>query len=187
MPQFVLKLQDIDSVGRQYSWPVRTEWLASELKGTDLSVDAARGEGRLDVTAQRSGADVLVTGRVSAGIVAECVRCLEDAKIAVDAELASLFTARGVGHRPPSDEEDLSPEELMREFFSGEEIVLDEVIREQIILDVPMQPLCREDCPGIEVPAHVRPPADFGAEAGEDLDPRMAPLKNLVARGQDEE
>jgi uncharacterized protein len=135
----------------------------------------------VDCVAQRSGDDILVTGHIKGRIVAECIRCLEDAVIDVDTQLASLFTARGEGHRPKPEEEDLSPEELAREFYSGEDIVLDEVVRDAIILEVPMQPLCREDCPGIAVPDHVRPPADFGERKSADgVDPRLSGLKALA-------
>jgi uncharacterized metal-binding protein YceD (DUF177 family) len=51
-----------------------------------------------------------------------------------------------------------------------------------MILEVPMQPLCRPDCPGIEIPEHVRPPKDFGAN--QDADPRFAPLKELASKIQ---
>ena len=40
-----------------------------------------------------------------------------------------------------------------------------------------MQPLCRPDCAGIQIPAHVRPrDEDFG---GSGRDPRLAPLEQL--------
>ena len=44
---------------------------------------------------------------------------------------------------------------------------LDDVVRENLILEVPMKPLCSESCKGIEIPAHVRPPADFGVSDGQ--------------------
>jgi len=186
MPQFVLKLKDVED-GREVRRPVPPGWLGGALDGSGFRANAAAGDGELVLTLHRSGADVVVTGSVRAGVIAECIRCLEDAQLAVSAEIGSLFTARGDGRRPAPDEEEASPEELVREFFQGEEIVLDDIVRDQIILEVPMQPLCREDCPGIEVPAHVRPPADFGVEEEEEIDPRLAPLRNLAVKAQNEE
>ena len=51
---------------------------------------------------------------------------------------------------------------------------MDNIVREFLILEVPMQPLCSEDCAGIDIPAHVKAPEDFGA-----VDPRLAPLMKL--------
>jgi uncharacterized protein len=69
-------------------------------------------------------------------------------------------------------------EDVPREEFSGNEIPLDELVREHIVLELPMQPLCGDACPGIPIPAHVRPPADVFAEPGA-VDPRLAPLQRL--------
>jgi uncharacterized protein len=175
MAELVLHAKDIDADGKAYDLPLSTEWMASALARTDLG---SGGAGHAHLFAQRSGADILVTGHVEARVLASCVRCLEEAPIDVRADLGSLFTARGDAHRPEADEEDLSPEELSREFYTGDVIELDDVVREHILLEVPMQPLCREDCPGIEVPAHVRPPADFGKEP----DPRLASLGALAEK-----
>ncbi|MDW8247290.1 MAG: YceD family protein, partial [Sandaracinaceae bacterium] len=46
---------------------------------------------------------------------------------------------------------DLRPEDLDIEFFEGESIPLDGIIREHIVLEIPMKLLCRPDCRGIEI------------------------------------
>jgi len=162
MAEFVIHVPDIDSEGKACRFPLRPSWVASALAGTDLRSDASAESGIVDVFATRSGDDILVTGKIETRIFADCVRCLENAPVAVASEIGSLFSAKSDTHRPEPDEDDLTPEELAREFYAGDDIVLDELVREQIILEVPMQPLCKEDCPGIAVPPHVRPPADFG-------------------------
>jgi uncharacterized protein len=185
MAAFVLHVPDIDADGKTYVFPLTTAWVKNALAGSDLRADESAPEGVVKVFAQRSGADVLVTGAIDTRILADCVRCLEDAPVVVHSEIGSLFTARGEDYRPPADEDELTPEELAREHFTGDDIALDELVREQIILEVPMQPLCREDCPGIEVPAHVRPPADFGETRQKDedgVDPRFAALRTLAGK-----
>jgi uncharacterized metal-binding protein YceD (DUF177 family) len=72
------------------------------------------------------------------------------------------------------EELELTPEDLDRDFYDGLDISLDDVVRESLILEVPMKPLCSETCTGIEIPAHVRPPADFGV-----TDARLEPLMKL--------
>lgn len=182
MAEFVIQVKDIDAQGKQYRFPVAASWVEASLADADLRSDPKLGEGVVSVFAQRNGSDILVAGKVEAGVVARCIRCLEDAPIPVNVEIGSLFSARGDARRPePVDDEDLSPEELARETYSGDDIVLDEIVRDNIILELPMQPLCREDCPGIAVPDHVRPPADFGNTKDADgVDPRFAGLKGLA-------
>lgn len=181
MAEFVLNVQDIDEVGKDYAFPIRASWLASALDATGVGGDAT--EGTFELRANKQGRDILVRGRLRAGLVTECARCLGDAHIAVDADVTSLLTARGEDVRPSADDVDLTPEELDREFYSGDTVVLDAVVREHLLLEVPIQPLCAEDCAGIPVPASVAGPADLRAETSEGaVDPRLAPLLKLVGK-----
>lgn len=183
MARFVLNVHDIEASGKSYHFAVPATWVRDVLQGSGLRADMTAADGSLDLRADRSGKDILVTGTLRSRVVTDCVRCLEDAGIDVDVQLAWLFTARGPNLRPEPDESVVTPDELDREFYSGDEIELDEIIREHLILEVPMQPLCAADCPGIEIPEHVRPPADFG-QGGRNggPDPRLTPLQELAAR-----
>jgi hypothetical protein len=133
---------------------------------------------------------------------------LGDAKVAVDTPIATLFARSPGSGRPPgaaqarqapshaptkrperserhgrhdaheaAEAEELD-DELPREEFSGNDIPLDELIREYLVLEVPMQPLCSEQCQGIAIPEHLRPPPDIFPGTGA-VDPRLAPLQRL--------
>jgi uncharacterized protein len=141
--------------------------------------DAA--EGRLVLHAHKQGTDIVLHGHVSAGLVVECSRCLGEAPIDVSVDVASLLTARSADLRPEPDELELTPEDLEREFYSGDHIVLDAVVRENLLLEVPIKPLCAEECPGIPVPADVAGPADLRTSEG-GVDPRFAPLMEMVGK-----
>lgn len=187
MAEFVLNVHDIDEDGKDYAFPLTASWLDAALADCDLRADTSSGPdvGKVDVHAQKNGADIVVNGKVHAALVAQCNRCLADAPVSVDAALVALLTARGPGLRPEADEIELTPEDLDREFFTGDRIVLDDLVREQLILEAPMQPLCREDCPGIPVPAHLRPPPELASSdgSGRPIDPRLAPLLALKQKG----
>ncbi len=170
MAEFAIQVTELDAGGKDYVFPVRAAWLAEQLSalgeaGEGLSAPAS--DGQLRVFADKTGPDVILRGRVQGVVVAPCSRCLKPATITVDAELALLMTARGRGHRPEPGEEDLSPEEVDREFFSGDTIVLDDIVREHLLVEVPMQPLCSEECPGIPIPESVRGPEDLTAKPTE--------------------
>lgn len=191
MAEFEIKLSELDAGSREYALPIRAAWLCeqlSHLAGDDVPV--ASSDGTLDLTAEASGDDVLVRGRARAAITTVCGRCLGPASFEAEADIALLMVRRGSDHRPVADEEELTPEEEDREFFTGDEVVLDDVVREHLVLELPMQPLCREDCPGIEVPESVRGPAQLDAvrpdavfdKDGKVVDPRLAPLLALVGK-----
>lgn len=186
MAEFEIKVTELDAGGKDYTFPIRSAWLADELAaigdaGEGLSAPSTEGTFRF--FADKSGEDVFIRGHVTSGLVAECSRCLGPAPIAVDSEIALLFCARGKGIRPVPGEEDLTPDEIENEFYTGDTVVFDDAVREHILLEVPMQPLCREDCPGIPVPESVRGPADLAAEP-DAAEPPLSPLaKALAAAG----
>ena len=176
MSTFVLQIQDLDESGKDWNFAIRTDWLESALSNTELSPGSA--DGRLTVHAQRSGADVLVQGRIQAPMTTICARCLSEVPLEVDLPLTAIFSPHHL--RPEdSDEIDVRVDELNQDYFSGTTVVLDSMVRELLLLEAPMKPLCSEDCPGIPVPAHLQPPAKvFGDSAS---DARLAPLLKLKA------
>jgi uncharacterized protein len=190
MAAFVLNVHDIGDSGKDYTFELSSAWAADALRDTGLAA-AAASVGTLEVHASRSGTDILVQGSLRAQLTAECGRCLGPATVTVSTPIATLFSPRGEGRPARQSEEDLdlTPDELARESFSGDKIVLDELVRDQLIVEVPMQPLCSDACTGIDVPPSVKAPDDFGR--GED--PRLAPLKalrdqhTLGSRGRDKE
>ena len=174
MATFVLHTEDLDESGKALSFAIGADWLAGALEGTDLRPGATPGT--LAVDAQRSGEDVLVQGRLDAGVVADCSRCLGEVDLEVALPITVLFSPES--QRPGTTEEvEVRLDELNRDYFGGREIVLDPIVRELLLLEVPMKPLCAEDCSGIAIPEHLRPPEHiFGAEAP---DARFAPLLKL--------
>ena len=174
MSTFVLQIQDLDEVGREWNFAIRTDWLASALADTELK--AGTEDGWFTVHAQRSALDVLAQGHIEAQVAATCARCLKDVPIDLDLALTALYSPEHM--RPQdSDEVDVRLDEVNRDYYSGSEVVLDSMVRELLLLDAPMKPLCSESCEGIAIPEHLRPPQEvFGASAP---DARFAPLLKL--------
>ena len=160
-PNLVLQVRDLGDDPTTHDWELGMEWLGTLLADAQLRVSADAPPGRVHLQAQRSGREVLVFGRVTASVVTECVRCLEDARVEVDSELTVLFVPEG-SSKLPDDEDELTPEELDVTLYRGPQIVLDDLVREYVVLGLPMQPLCSPECGGIEVPPGIRPrPEDF--------------------------
>ncbi len=106
-------------------------------------------------------------------------KALTDKVVAVGA--TGLATGGGKGKRPPKEKDlpeyEFASEEADVDTYDGETVVLDELVREAILLEIPIFPLCSEDCAGIR-PAS----SDMIDEAAEPrIDPRLAPLGALRA------
>lgn len=180
MSDLVIHLPDIDEDGRRYSFALDPAWTARVLGDTPLEPDPAAGPGRLELWAQRSGSQILVDGRIVARLVTECARCLGPAPVPVDAPLTALLAPAGFeSDAEPPEAEELEAEDVDRVPYSGSDIVLDDLVREHLVLECPMQPLCSPDCPGIEIPAHVRPPDEA---PDPEVDPRLQPLRELMGK-----
>jgi uncharacterized protein len=185
MAAFVLDIKDIEADGLAKTFAVDPAWLSEALADADLRTPSDAKPGTLDVRAQRSGDDILVQAHLEASVLAACARCLNDVVLDVSADITQLLSP--TSKRPHFAEElELDSEDLDREYYSGERIVLDDAVREQAILEVPMQVLCA-DPPGCEpnaIPEGVRPPEDFGRD---EVDPRLAPLLNLKRKLENDE
>jgi uncharacterized protein len=174
MAEFVLQIQDIDEQGKDYAFELTPVWLDEALLDSPLRRDPSAKPGRFEVHAQRNEREILVRGMADAELMVECARCLRDTPLHVHTPITALLSQAGQNRTP--EEVELDPEDLDRARFIGHEVVLDELVREHLLLECPMQPLCAPDCPGIEIPKNVRPrEEDFGG----DVDPRLLPLKQL--------
>jgi uncharacterized protein len=179
MFELVLQVQDIDERGKDFDFELTPSWLDAALSETTLKRNPTAEGGHLHVHAQRNGGAILVTGAVDASLLVECGRCLQDTPLAVHAEIAALLSPAQGGKLPEEVELD-DEDELDRGTFVGHELALDELVREHLLLESPMQPLCSPDCAGIEIPKNVKPrPEDFGTGA---TDPRLLPLQQLKAK-----
>ena len=118
-----------------------------------------------------------VEGRISADLTVECIRCLQP----VDTTLNNPFIAGfvTVENYPQAKEAKLNQQDLEVSLFAGDTIDLTELVREQILLAVPEQVFCREDCKGLCLKCGAnRNLIDCSCEEKE-IDPRWAALKNL--------
>jgi uncharacterized protein len=125
---------------------------------------------RLDLRLESVMEGVLASGTVEADVTGECSRCLEPFTEHVDVDLTELYA-----YRDSVTDETSDPDEVSR--IVDERIDLEPAVRDAVLLELPVTPLCREDCPGV-----VSPDPDAWAfvpagEARETIDPRWAALQ----------
>jgi len=121
------------------------------------------------ITKDNKGYKVHLT--LEGGVDLECSRCLTTFRKEIVQD-----TEKHVERYPKEDHLSLSPEDLDVSFMEEPDIlVLEDLVREELILGVPMKPLCRPDCPGTGHQA-------FIFEEEKHADPRFAILKDLLTR-----
>jgi uncharacterized protein len=135
------KINEIGDDGLSLDVPITSEWLASACP--DLEARPAEDGLALRGRLSKSGDDYVLLGRIAGTLETPCARCLEPARVSVDAQVAVTFV--------PADEDD---EELAEDDgdvvgFAGNEIALDEEVRDEILLGIPLQVLCSEACKGL--------------------------------------
>src|SRR5687768_15800912 len=131
---------------------------------------------------------VLVTGTARATAEGECVRCLEPLRQEVAADFQEMFTYPDADDRgrsrtaePADDEEDED-----RLFLEDGLFNLEPVLRDAVVLALPMQPVCRETCEGLCPECGVR--LDENPDHHHDaVDIRWAALQGLAETVQDGE
>jgi uncharacterized protein len=94
----------------------------------------------------KHGHDILVRGNLSGQMELACGRCLEPfaAPAAIDFDLLLV-----PGPASAAAAEELSPDDLDLDYYTGEIVDLESLLREQIILMLPLKPLCDEACKGL--------------------------------------
>ncbi|WP_424955262.1 YceD family protein [Dermatophilus congolensis] len=117
---------------------------------------------------------ILVSGEMRARATGACVRCLDDIDESVDVSFQELFAYadRAARHEKVGDEDE------DQRVIEGDLIDLEPVIVDAVVLSLPFQPVCDEDCPGLcstcgdhlsEDPQH----------SHDQTDPRWAALAHL--------
>lgn len=84
---------------------------------------------------------ILVSGNVRTRWDGECRRCLEAASGEIIVSLRELFEREG----KIAEESDVGD----TYHFSGEVIDLREMVKDQVLLELPLAPLCKADCKGL--------------------------------------
>jgi uncharacterized protein len=128
-------------------------------------------------TVARTAAQVEVKGKVSGSAEIECTRCLEPVRQDLNFEFQSNFVAPE--HFSSDKENEVAGEDLDTDVLESDRIDVNDVVREQIILNLPEQLFCKEDCKGLCPKCGAnRNLIDCKCDHDE-VDPRWAALKDF--------
>jgi len=112
----------------------------------DLGVELARVPAgapvELDLRLESVVEGVLVSGTVTAPVTGECARCLGPVSDTVTVDLRELFAYADSATAETTDSDEVS-------HLAGDLLDLEPVVRDAVVLALPLSPLCRQDCRGL--------------------------------------
>jgi uncharacterized protein len=207
MSLFAIAAADIDAAGRSIEAGLPVEWLDEQLADSNvkatapghLSVRLSRSGSEVVVRGKTRASLEAPCGRclspAKIEVEGELALLLQPAKTPPPQPASAARGAKGPAgkggagatsgegkSKRAAKEKDLpeyefSSDEADVDTYDGETVVLDDLVREAILLELPIFPLCSEDCPGI------RPASSDAVDEGAEprVDPRLAPLGALRA------
>jgi uncharacterized protein len=189
----LVKIEQIKETGLKLDEPIGLELLQEVLTGAGAGQDTgfrAIRPSTLHASLRKVSGGVLVEGKFTAHVAAPCKRCLLDVTQDVPVSFTINLVPESLVRGDEQDEEaedrgqgetggSFELEDADEEVFDGKTIDLDPIVREQVLLALPMNAVCREDCKGLC--------AQCGQNLNEKqcgcepkvIDPRLAPLMNI--------
>lgn len=157
----------------------------AEVKDTGFRPD---GPALLQVKLQKTGSGVLLRGSTEVTVHTPCRRCLADVHLRVPVSFTLNLVSQAAlagGDEDRGDDEqaerggsfDLA--RVDEELFDGKTIDLDPIVREQVLLALPMHAVCRDDCKGLCGSCGQNLNEGQCGCATTQVDPRLAALKNI--------
>jgi uncharacterized protein len=139
-------------------------------EGTDIELDL-----RLEAVME----GVLVSGTARAPLTGECARCLDPLASSIEVDFQELYVYSDTRSGESAEEDERRLE--------GDLIDLEPVVRDAMVLALPLSPLCRDDCPGLCADCGVRL-ADAEPDHHHDaVDPRWAALQGMLDQRQEDQ
>jgi uncharacterized protein len=139
-------------------------------------VTPLEAEGTAELLGNTLG-EIRVRGHLKVEMEGECDRCLEQSRFPLDSDFDLYY--RPAKFDDAGAEVAITPAETEVAFYEGGGIELNDILREYVLLSLPMQKVCRETCLGIcPVCGQNRNLRQCGCHQ-ERVDDRWAALKNL--------
>jgi uncharacterized protein len=92
-------------------------------------------------------ADIRLKGRLAGRFQVPCARCVEPVEIPVEAEFDLIFRPAGADSEAP--ERSITAPETEIGYYQKDSLSLEDVLREQVLLSLPVRTLCKPDCKGL--------------------------------------
>ncbi|MBL8958041.1 MAG: DUF177 domain-containing protein [Myxococcaceae bacterium] len=153
-----VKVEEIQDKGLELNEPIPAAVLDEALAASNGFV--RKGDSKLKARFTKLAGRVLLTGSFDAAVACPCKRCLKEVaqQVAVKFELNLIAAPKDDRDDDDGEGEDdgrsvragsFRIDEADSEPFDGKKIELDPIIREQLVLALPVSVLCKDDCKGL--------------------------------------
>lgn len=197
----LVRIEEIQEPGLKRTEPIKPTVLESAL--ADSEGFALISSTPLAASFKKVSGRVFVRGEFSAQLSCPCKRCTVEVKVPIEVEFSlrmvpeavaprvdeTVDPAAPVKRRKPQRKEDdgqaptaasFELDEIDAEPFNGKTIDLDPVVREQVLLALPVSVLCRDDCKGLcSTCGQDLNEKDCGHGKVKEVDVRLAKLKDI--------
>lgn len=102
---------------------------------------------RVQAVAELVNSDIRIRGHLDTRLEMECDRCVAQMELGVEQNFDLSYRPVSVIAR--AEEVEVNSDELEVGFYSGEGVELADMVREQVMLTLPMKRICRPDCQGL--------------------------------------
>ena len=154
--------------------------------GSDLvQKNPLKTSGRAELVAEHRGGkdiveDIRIVGRFTVSIEVQCARCLEPVSGDFSGDFDLLY--RPLGIDSGKDEASISEAETEIGYYTGDGLALEDVLKEQILLAVPVKAVCRENCKGFCPQCGKNLNSEQCSCAGETSDLRWSALADIRSK-----
>ena len=186
----VVQVEQIREGGLTLTQPLAQTFLAAVLADAVREGFRAEAASSLEAKLLRTASGVLLEGKAELCLLAACKRCASDVRLTVPVRFTLNLVAAPDKREARADSEpaDSAEGESSGSFelaeadldtYQGKQIDLDPIVREQVLLALPMHAVCREDCRGLcGMCGQNLNEAACGCESKR-VDPRLAVLKDI--------
>ncbi|HKM66701.1 MAG TPA: DUF177 domain-containing protein [Candidatus Acidoferrum sp.] len=131
----------------------------------------------VNATAELLEGQIRVTGDLETKIEMVCARCLEPVIEEVHKDFDLFYQPLQKATKP--EEERLKDDDTEIGFFQGEGLFLADILKEQVLLSLPMKVICQSDCRGLCPSCGASLNHEECRCETHSSDPRLAPLARL--------
>ncbi|MDX1932090.1 MAG: DUF177 domain-containing protein [Capsulimonadales bacterium] len=144
-----------------------------------VTTDPITGE----ITLTNAGGTLHLQGVASTALQTECSRCLSPMSVPVRAEIQENFDLVTTHNAYQQEEVQAVDEDPAAAVISGNVLDLGDLLRQNLILEAPWQPICRPDCPGVAPDVITITPEDdvHAPDHREPVPDTHQPFRNLAA------
>jgi len=139
-----IDLTNIPPGGKKVDFKFEPEWWPPD-SGEDRILGFERPVSGW-ISIQSAGKKIAVKGFLSTRLVLQCDRCLDPYGVDFNTDFSFYLST---AHIAGISEIELSEEDLDLDFIQGNYLDVDQTVREQVIVNLPMKSLCAEGCKGI--------------------------------------